>query len=250
MANDDSATIEALTNKLAEAFNAGDFAAVGAMYANDAVICPPNSNIVTGKGNIQSFWERKRMIQGMSFESISIKPLGESAFRTVGTLSLKVGRQNAGPRAAAAPQNAINAKYVFVWQKIGDEWKIESSIWNRIGPARTAGLPAPAALRAGGMGPGGGPRGAGQGPHGGPRGSGLGPGGGPRGVGGPGGGPRAAGMGPGGGQRGGMGPGGGPRGGGAGPGAGGQRGMGPGGGRRDGGPGGGPRGGPGGEPGA
>ena len=100
MANDDSATIEALTNKLAEAFNAGDFAAVGAMYANDAVICPPNSNIVTGKGNIQSFWERKRMIQGMSFKSISIKPLGESAFRTVGTLSLKVGRQNAGPRAA------------------------------------------------------------------------------------------------------------------------------------------------------
>jgi len=236
MANDDSATIEALTNKLAEAFNARDFAAVGAMYANDAVICPPNSNIVTGKGNIQSFWERKRMIQGMSFESISVKPLGESAVRTVGTLSLKVGRQNAGPRAAAAPQNAINAKYVFVWQKIGDEWKIESSIWNRIGPARTAGLPAPAALRTGGMGP----RGAGQGPHGGPRGGGLGPGGGPRGAGGPGGGPRAAGMGPGGG----------PRGGGAGPGAGGQRGIGPGGGRRDGGPGGGPRGGPGGEPGA
>ena len=58
------ATIEALTNKFAEVFNARDFAAIGEMYTNDAVLCAPSSNIIIGKGNIQSFWERKRHDSG------------------------------------------------------------------------------------------------------------------------------------------------------------------------------------------
>lgn len=197
------ATIEALTKKFTEAFRARDFAAVGSMFTTDAVICPPNSNMISGKGNIQSFWERNGMIQALRFDSMSVKSLGENAMRVIGTFTIQIRFQQqgaAGSLAAAGPQSReINAKYVFVWQKVGDEWKIESGIWNRIRPER-GNFPMPAAIRrfsqnnpAGGMGPGG--PGGGMGPRGGPRGAVGGQGGGGMG---PGVGLRRSGMGPGG----------------------------------------------------
>ena len=38
---DETATIEALSRQFTKALRARDFAAVGAMYANDAVVCRP-----------------------------------------------------------------------------------------------------------------------------------------------------------------------------------------------------------------
>ena len=257
----ETATIEALNQQFVAAFKARDFAALGNMFANDAVFCPPNANMITGKGNIQSFWERNKTTQSLRFDSQRVKQLAENALRVVGTLTTQVAfAMPPGVAQYAGPQSReVNLKYIFVWLKIDGEWKIESAIWNRIGPSRGT-TPLPAAVRrnpqnnpgggqrgAGmGPGPGGGQRGAGMGQGSGQGGAGVGPGGGQRGAGmGPGGGQRGGGMGPGGGQRGGgMGPGGGERGGGVGPG-GGQRGggMGPGGAQRGGGmgPGDGPR---------
>jgi uncharacterized protein (TIGR02246 family) len=208
------ATIEALNQEFAEAFKARDFAALGNMFTNDAVFCPPNSNMITGKGNIQTFWERNGVIQGLRFDSQRVKALGESALRVVGTLSTQVTfKVPQGVQQYSGPQSReLNLKYIFVWQKIDDEWKIESAIWNRIGPARGT-FPLPAGLRRGppGAGPGGGQRpGAGPGgPGAGQRGPGMGPGAGPRGPGmGPRGGQHGGGMmGQGGGQSGGAGPG-------------------------------------------
>lgn len=189
---DEIATIEALSRQFTEALKARDYAAVGGMFTNDAVICPPNSNVITGKGNVAQFWERNRRIQGLSFDSVSVKALSENALRAVGIMSLQLASPNPGPEAAGRGQQ-IKAKYILVWQKVDGVWKIDSGIWNRIGPAQTSRLPAPSAIRAGGFGPGGGPRaagGGGLGPGGRPRGPGWGPGGGPRGGGprGPGGG--------------------------------------------------------------
>jgi uncharacterized protein (TIGR02246 family) len=217
----ETAKIETLTTQFTQALRARDFAAVGNMYTDDAVMCPPSSNIIIGKGNIQSFWAQNGIIENLHFDTMSVKPLGENAMRVVGTLTLQVkSAQNGGTLAAGMPQlREVSAKYVFVWQKIGDQWKIESSIWNRLGPVR-GNFPLPAAIRraaqsgpgGGGMGPAGGP-GGGMGPRGGLRGGfgpggsggGMGPGGGPRGGGG---GPRAGGLGPGGRPRGGTGQGG------------------------------------------
>jgi len=92
---DGQETIETLSKQFSEAFKARDFAALGSMYTNDAVLCPPNSNMITGKGNIQAFWERNRAIQNLSFDSISVKALGDNVMRAVGTLRLPLGA--AGP---------------------------------------------------------------------------------------------------------------------------------------------------------
>ena len=209
MAEDEAiAIIQGLNERFAEAFKARDFARLGSMFTNDAIFCPPNANMITGKGNIQSFWEHGKTIQTLRFDSQRVKTLSPDAMRAVGTMTMQVAFKMPPGVAEYAEQQSreLNLKYIFVWQRIDGEWKVESAIWNRIGPARGL-YPLPAAVRRGpqnnprsGIGPGVAPRGAGGGPAGaGPR-SGMGPGGAPRG-----------GMGPGGGRGGGLGPAGGPR---------------------------------------
>lgn len=127
---DEIATIEALSRQFTEALKARDYAAVGGMFTNDAVICPPNSNVITGKGNVAQFWERNRRIQGLSFDSVSVKALSENALRAVGIMSLQLASPNPGPEAAGRGQQ-IKAKYILVWQKVDGVWKIDSGIWNK-----------------------------------------------------------------------------------------------------------------------
>ena len=53
--------------------------------------------------------------------TLEVKSLGPSAAREIGTVSLKT--------KGAAPQE-IAGKYVVVWEKVGDDWKLAADIWN------------------------------------------------------------------------------------------------------------------------
>lgn len=135
-----AATIEALTKQLGKSFNAGDFEAMCALYGNDAVMLPPQSNIITGRGNIQMFWQRSRRIREMSYELMNVKSLGDSVMREVGTLHFKMsaapgGGLEGGVRGGGQARE-FSGKYVFVWHKIEGEWKLDCSIWNCIGAER------------------------------------------------------------------------------------------------------------------
>jgi ketosteroid isomerase-like protein len=53
--------------------------------------------------------------------SLDVKPLGPSAAREIGTFSLKT--TGSTPREVAG-------KYLVVWEKIGNDWKLAADIWN------------------------------------------------------------------------------------------------------------------------
>ena len=53
--------------------------------------------------------------------TLDVKPLGPSAAREIGTFSLKTK----GP----TPQE-VSGKYVVVWEKVGNDWKLATDIWN------------------------------------------------------------------------------------------------------------------------
>ena len=53
--------------------------------------------------------------------TLDVKPLGPSAAREIGTFNLKTK----GPR----PQE-VSGKYVVVWEKVGNDWKLATDIWN------------------------------------------------------------------------------------------------------------------------
>jgi ketosteroid isomerase-like protein len=53
--------------------------------------------------------------------TLDVLPLGRSAAREIGTLTLKTKSQ---------PPQEVVGKYVVVWRKIGRDWKLATDIWN------------------------------------------------------------------------------------------------------------------------
>ena len=116
------AEIEAVNAKWIELFNKGDFAGVASLYTEDAMAFPPGSAIVKGSAALELMWkDMAEKVSDPKVTTIDVKPLGTSAAREIGTLSLKTK----GP----TPQE-VNGKYVVIWEKIGSEWKLAVDIWN------------------------------------------------------------------------------------------------------------------------
>lgn len=116
------AGIEAVNAKWSEFFNKGDFAGIASLYTPDASAFPPGSAIVQGAPAIGVMW--KSMAEKVSdpkFTTIDVKALGPSAAREIGTFSLKT--------KAPTPQE-VTGKYVVVWEKVGNDWKLAADIWN------------------------------------------------------------------------------------------------------------------------
>ncbi|MFZ1002996.1 MAG: DUF4440 domain-containing protein, partial [Pseudolabrys sp.] len=53
--------------------------------------------------------------------TLEVNALGPSAAREIGTVSL---------RTKGPPPQEITGKYVVVWEKVGDDWKLAADIWN------------------------------------------------------------------------------------------------------------------------
>jgi ketosteroid isomerase-like protein len=53
--------------------------------------------------------------------TLEVTPLGALTGREIGTLAAKTKESQ--------PKRVVN-KYVVIWQKVGDEWKITTDIWN------------------------------------------------------------------------------------------------------------------------
>jgi ketosteroid isomerase-like protein len=118
----DKATIEKINASFTAAFNSGDFALAAALYTEDAYVMPPGSEIVRGRGSIQSFWAKAGETLGnITLTTLEVTPLGNSVAREIGTFS--------GKTKGSQPQD-VGGKYVVIWQKVGDDWKITTDIWN------------------------------------------------------------------------------------------------------------------------
>jgi uncharacterized protein (TIGR02246 family) len=118
----DKATIQSLNDKFAQAFNAGDAAAVAALYTEDALILPPGGEMMKGKSAIQAFWKgATEQLGNGKLTTVDVKPLGNGAVREIGTFSFRT--------KGAQPQD-ITGKYVVVWEKVGSDWKLATDIWN------------------------------------------------------------------------------------------------------------------------
>ena len=121
-ASSQKAEIEAVNAKWTEFFGKGDFAAIASLYTTDAIAFPPGSAMVQGRAAIEA------MLKGMGEQvsdpkltTLDVKPLGPTAAREIGTFSFKT---------KAPPQQEVTGKYVVVWEKVGDDWKLASDIWN------------------------------------------------------------------------------------------------------------------------
>jgi uncharacterized protein (TIGR02246 family) len=118
----DKATIDKLNESFMAAFQKGDTAAIGQMYAEDAYLLPSGGEMVRGRAAIQAFWTKAAEgIGDFKLTTVDVKPLGNDAAREIGTFTLKSKGQ---------PPQEVAGKYVVVWQKVGGDWKLATDIWN------------------------------------------------------------------------------------------------------------------------
>ena len=113
-----------LNEALAASFAAENFDGMGPFYTEDVRLLPPRGKLLEGREAAAGFWRNvANRFDSIVYTTTDLKQLGE------------VVRREAGTYAMGAPDGgqAVQGKYVFVWQLVDGEWQIESGIWNRSG---------------------------------------------------------------------------------------------------------------------
>jgi ketosteroid isomerase-like protein len=110
------------------ALDAKDPGAMTAIYAEDGVLLPPNSEAISGRAAIQAFWA-EALVSGINGVA---KDTEVYAHRDLG---YTVGTYTA---TGASGATIDEGKYLIIWRNVDGEWKIHRDIWNSSLP-----LPAP-----------------------------------------------------------------------------------------------------------
>ncbi|HUK12473.1 MAG TPA: DUF4440 domain-containing protein [Thermoanaerobaculaceae bacterium] len=108
------------------AFKRGSAMEVAALYTVDALVLPPNGEMVEGTNAIQEFWQGAidMGITEVHLEPIEVEPHGDTA--------VEVGRYRL---TVAGGREADQGKYLTVWKHVKGMWKLHRDIWNSSKPA-------------------------------------------------------------------------------------------------------------------
>jgi len=120
--------IAAANENFMAAFSRGDAAGLAALYTDNGRVLPPNSDFVSGKQAIQTFW-RVLMDMGIKtakLEIVEVEDHGDTAIE-VSTYTLR----------GEAGQVLDQGKYIVIWKQEAGQWKLHRDIFN-------SSLPAPA----------------------------------------------------------------------------------------------------------
>jgi uncharacterized protein (TIGR02246 family) len=119
-------TIEAQNKRFGAAVEKGDVAALGALYTDDAQALPPNSDVVKGRAAIQEMWK------GVLASGVGGASLETTDVETEGSLAYETGRYQMRSKGGKVLDRG---KYVVVWKRSGNDWRIHRDIWNTSMPA-------------------------------------------------------------------------------------------------------------------
>lgn len=112
--------IEDAVQQYVAASNRGDAEALANLYADDAVLLPPDHEPIQGRKAIGDFW-RQGTDEGLAVTTLSIEVEGD--------LGYLVGRYNL---PATDDEPADSGKYVMCLKRQRDgSWKLTADIWNR-----------------------------------------------------------------------------------------------------------------------
>ena len=123
----DSAGIAAADSTFRAAANAGDAAALAAVYTTDASLLPPNLPLRRGRTAIKAFWAGLLDAYTLTFE------IAPDVIEGRGDLAYNMGhyRFTAVPKAKSAAGFADEGKFVEILKKQSDgSWKYVVDIYN------------------------------------------------------------------------------------------------------------------------
>ena len=119
--------VEKVRQHYLEALNEGDAAMLARMSTERAVLLPPNAELVEGRDAIEKYWRSvfAAGLKDVSATTVRVDEYGDDAAREIGLIHLD----------APAPRDVLDGKYVIIWRKKGENWLLDSVIWNFTQPA-------------------------------------------------------------------------------------------------------------------
>ena len=132
------ATFRAGTAEWIAAYNAGDVDKIVALYAEDAIVMPPDAPPASGHVAIREFITKD--IASTKTAGVTLSDVNSSA-----GASGDIG-WHAGTFAVldADGKTVATGKYSEIWQKMKGKWVIIWDIWNNDAPAPAPAAPKPA----------------------------------------------------------------------------------------------------------
>jgi uncharacterized protein (TIGR02246 family) len=125
--------IEETNAEFGAAASRGDTAAVADLYADDAVLLPPNAEMFRGKRAIKGFLDglvAQIGIPQLTLQTMQVDEIGDTACE-VGQYTMKLQPPGGEPVTDIG-------KYVVVWKRQSDDsWKLAVDIWNTNSPLPT-----------------------------------------------------------------------------------------------------------------
>jgi ketosteroid isomerase-like protein len=120
-APDINAVISKLNEQFEQAFKRSDAYAIAILYTTDAMLLPPGSDLVKGKSEIENFWQGT-MSMGVKCVKLDTEELEQHHHTVIerGTYAL----------IGVDKELIDKGKYLVIWKKEFDEWKIQKDIWN------------------------------------------------------------------------------------------------------------------------
>jgi len=110
-----------------DALNEGDAAMLARLSTERSVLLPPNAEMIEGREAIEKYWRSvfAAGLKDISARTVRVDEYGDDAAREIGRVRVN----------APAPRDVIEGKYVIIWRKSGENWLLDSLIWNFTHPA-------------------------------------------------------------------------------------------------------------------
>ena len=116
--------VESAIRRYVEASNQGDVATLASLYAEDAMLLPPDHEPIQGREAIRAFW-RQGTDEGLEVTNLAVE--------VSGNLGYLVGQYHL---PATDEEPADSGKYVMCLKRQRDgSWKVTADIWNQSGDA-------------------------------------------------------------------------------------------------------------------
>ena len=117
--------LEEANAKFIEIVKRGDAQAASAVYSENAILIPPNTEIIRGRESIEKFW-RGGMKEGLANMKLTIISVGGD-----NNICYEIGRCTViSEKKGEEPQEEI-MRYMVVRQKSSEgTWKVLADIWN------------------------------------------------------------------------------------------------------------------------
>lgn len=120
-AKEATAEVTAKNEAFMKAYNNGNISELTIQYTKTARLHPPNDKEIQGTLAISEFWQSQKNngMDKIELETSSAQRVGNS-LNEIGTYKLY----------SSTGQLVDAGKYIVIWEKMGDEWKVQEDIWN------------------------------------------------------------------------------------------------------------------------